>query len=128
MSDYAEHPLPPARREARDISHRVLGLGLLGVLLVLAMLTGLIFWMFPEALRDQSDIKPVPDFPAPRLQPSPPADLKTFLQQQIGWLNSAGWVDRKAGRVHIPITDAMRKIASRGIADWPRTAPTEIQR
>jgi hypothetical protein len=128
MSDYAEHPLPPARREAKDVSFRSLALAAAGVLLVLALLSGVSMWMFPGAMKDQADTRPVPDYPAPRLQPGPPADMKAFLRQQLQWLNSTGWVDREAGIAHIPISDAMRKVAAEGIPDWPKTPPTEVQR
>jgi hypothetical protein len=37
-------------------------------------------------------------------------------------LDSAGWVDRTKNVVHMPIDDAMRRIAERGIADWPGKA------
>jgi hypothetical protein len=128
MSDYAEHPLPPARREARDVSFRSLALAAGAVLLVLVFLCGVSWWIFPDALNDQADTRPIPNYPAPRLQPSPPLDMKAFLREQMQWLNSTGWADRNAGIAHIPIEDAMRKVASDGIADWPKAPPTEVQR
>ena len=54
--------------------------------------------------------------------------MQTFLQQQMQWLNSTGWVDRYAGIAHIPIGDAMRKVVADGIPDWPKAPPTEVQR
>src|SRR4051794_36662294 len=128
MSDYAGHPLPPARREVRDVSFRILALAAGGVLLVLVLL-GFVSWlMFPSSMNDQADTRPVPDYPAPRLQPSPPADMKAFLRMQLQWLNTTGWVDRETGIAHIPISDAMRRIATGGIPDWPKAPPTEVQR
>ncbi|MFL5279654.1 MAG: hypothetical protein ACJ8AW_01305 [Rhodopila sp.] len=128
MSDYAEHPLPPARRETQDVGFRILALSAGGVLLVIALLSAVSWWMFPEGMKDQADTRPVPGYPAPRLQPSPPADMQAFLRQQMQWLNSTGWVDRNAGIAHIPIGDAMRKVAADNIPDWPKAPPTEVQR
>jgi hypothetical protein len=128
MSDYTEHKLPPARRERLDLRFRTFAMAGSLVLLVLVLLAVAIRIFFPTSLQDQASIQPVPAFPAPSLQPSPPEDMRAFLQEQMAWLNSTGWVDQKAGIVHIPIADAMKKVADQGIPDWPKAAPTEVQR
>lgn len=69
---------------------------------------------------------PVPNFPAPALQSSPRADMAAFLQAELTRLNGTGWVDRAHGIVHIPIADAMRRVAEDGIAGWP--TPREARR
>ncbi len=58
---------------------------------------------------------PAVNFPAPRLQPDPPADLNKFREREEQILNSYGWVDQKAGTVHIPIERAIDMLANSGL-------------
>jgi hypothetical protein len=62
---------------------------------------------------------PLPVYPEPRLQPSPPSDLQQFYAEEMQTLNSTGWVDKSHGVVHIPISEAMRIVANEGPAGWP---------
>lgn len=129
MSDYADHPeLPPARHERRDVPPRVIVIGIGLFLLCVAVIVGLIPVMFPGARKDKPDVLPVPSFPYPRLQTNPREDMTVFYRTEMQRLNSAGWVDRAHGIVHMPISDAMRRIAQEGIPDWPRTPPAVPQR
>jgi len=128
MSDYREEPLPPARHERTDVSAHAVGLGLGAWLVVVVLLIGLCTWLFPQARRDERRILPVPGYPAPKLQAAPPVDLSIFLDEQRKQMNGVYWIDRKAGLVHMPIEDAMRRVAERGIPDWPDHPPTEVQR
>jgi hypothetical protein len=48
--------------------------------------------------------------------------LQRLRAREMQILNGSGWVDKERGVVHIPITQAMREVASEGIAGWP-TAP-----
>ena len=52
---------------------------------------------------------------APLLEVDERSQLRTFLLDQEKQLNSYGWVDEKAGVAHIPIDQAMRLIAERGL-------------
>jgi amino acid transporter len=129
MSDYAEHPeLPPARTEKTDVSPRAIIIGLVLVTVVAGLLALLCIWLFPTALKDSRARVGAAEFPAPRLQATPAPDMATFYAEEMQRLHGAGWVDRAQGIVHIPIEDAMRAIAARGIPDWPKTAPARITR
>jgi hypothetical protein len=59
-------------------------------------------------------VSPLPLPSPPRLQTNPPLDLAAKRQAEDAILNSYGWVDRRAGTVHIPIDRAMQVIAGRG--------------
>jgi hypothetical protein len=61
----------------------------------------------------------LPVYPSPRLQYDPPADMRAFLQGEMAHLNGTFWVDRAHGIAHIPIAEAMERIARQGIPDWP---------
>jgi hypothetical protein len=54
--------------------------------------------------------------PQPRLQTDPAADRITIEAQARARLQGYAWVDRPAGRVRIPIDEAMRLTAEHG---WP---------
>jgi hypothetical protein len=77
-------------------------------------------------MTDQYVARPLPNFAQPQLQASPRADMDRFRSQQLGALNGVYWLDRAHGVVHLPIADAMRKVAEEGIADWP--APKQARR
>jgi hypothetical protein len=50
--------------------------------------------------------------PPPRLQVEEHADMKQFRQAEESRLNTYGWVDAKAGTVHMPIAEAMRLLSN----------------
>ena len=52
--------------------------------------------------------------PGPRLQAAPLQDLEQLRAQEEKELTSYGWVDAKAGIVHIPIDEAIKIVAARG--------------
>lgn len=58
--------------------------------------------------------------PAPALQQNPRADMDQLRRRWRQRLHSFGWVDRRAGIVHIPIDLAMDRIAEEGLPGEPR--------
>lgn len=114
--------LPPARHEGTDVGFRaMLAAGIL-MLLALGGILELSAWLYPGSQTDKL-LTPATNatFPAPRLQPDVVADMTRFRAEQLQQLNGAYWLDRERNRVHMPITDAMRDVAARGIPDWPAT-------
>lgn len=66
------------------------------------------------------------EFPAPRLQVDPPADLAKLEREQKARLNETRWLDREVGTLAIPIDAAMAAIVQRGseaFAPLPALAP-----
>jgi hypothetical protein len=53
--------------------------------------------------------------PEPRLQTAPYADLERLVAEQREVLDTYGWVDQKAGVVHIRIDRAMELLVERGL-------------
>lgn len=53
--------------------------------------------------------------PEPRLLTNEPARLADVRAEESKRLHSYGWADQAAGVAHIPIEDAMKKIAERGL-------------
>lgn len=62
---------------------------------------------------------PAVTFPMPRLQPDPTADLNKFRVREDEILNTYGWVDQGAGRVRIPIEQAMELVSKTGLPAPP---------
>jgi hypothetical protein len=58
--------------------------------------------------------------PLPNLQTLPALDLSEFRAREDSVLHSYGWVDKQASVVRIPIEEAMRILAERGL---PQVAP-----
>lgn len=115
----AEKVIPDARREVSDVGERFIWSAFAFLLVSLVAIALLILWLFPGSIQDQTIRRPLPAYPAPRLQPSPRADMQKFYAEEMQHLNSTGWIDKTHGTLHIPIADAMRKIAEEGIKDWP---------
>src|SRR5262249_12181355 len=55
------------------------------------------------------------EYPAPRIQADPSAELARMKKDDLGHLNNYGWVDRKAGVAHIPIDRAIKILAQKGL-------------
>jgi len=114
-----EAELSTARHERRDVGFRPMLFAGIGMLVALLSILGLAAWLYPSSTANRTVSLPQAPFPVPQLQPSPPADLAVFRKRQLERLNSAYWIDRDARRVHLPIAQAMRDVAQRGIPDWP---------
>ena len=118
----AERTIPDARHEETDVSeHFVWGAAAL-LVACLALVVFVILWIYPHALLDRTIPSPLPVYPEPRLQTSPRADMQTFYAEEMRRLNSVGWVDKAHGVVHIPIAEAMSKVAQEGIPGWPASS------
>jgi hypothetical protein len=114
-----EKLLAPAQHETTDVGPAFIWIGVPLVLVSVVALALLVLWLFPEAMNDQSKRLTLPQFPNPQLQPSPRETMARFYAEEMRWLNGTGWIDKAKGTVHIPIGDAMHKIAEEGIPDWP---------
>jgi hypothetical protein len=118
----AEPALPSARYEPSDVTFRFLLCGA-GVVLGTILLCAVgVMWLYPTSVQDHRVASALPVYPAPRLQADPATDLQRFTARELSRLNGVGWVDKSRGIVHIPIAEAMRRVAAQGIADWPGTS------
>jgi hypothetical protein len=57
--------------------------------------------------------------PAPRLQARPEVELAELRAQEDAILGSYAWVEKDRGVVRIPIEEAMRIVAERGMPTFP---------
>jgi hypothetical protein len=115
-----EPVLPGARHEHADATSRSALIAFPAILVGLLVSVLLVWWIFPGTTVDRRLPSPVPQYPEPRLQSDPAADMQRFRQAELARLNSFGWDDQAKGIGHIPIEDAMRRVAASGIPDWPK--------
>ena len=66
-----------------------------------------------------------PPVPGTRLQISPQVALQAFAHDKAAVLHSYAWVDRRAGRVRIPIAQAIELVAQRGLPVLTSPLPVE---
>ncbi|MBN9076982.1 MAG: hypothetical protein BGN87_20635 [Rhizobiales bacterium 65-79] len=93
----------------------IVGGAVAGFLLFAVVLMGILLAVYLDVA-----VKPRPleNFPEPRLQSHPQADLKAFMEAQQKKLKQSGWIDREAGIAAIPVEQAMKIIAGRGAAAY----------
>ncbi len=60
----------------------------------------------------------------PRLVTSEPAVLAEFRAQESAFLTSYGWVEKDKGIARMPIDEAMKIVAERGLPKFPAPEPT----
>ena len=114
--------VPPAQRQDTDVTvGSMLALFAL-ILSVLLLMLGIAYWLYPQEVRDERFVLPAPDFPSPKLQPSPAVDMSVFHAEEMRRLNGTGWQDKAAGTAHVPIAQAMDLVAKEGIPGWPSSA------
>jgi hypothetical protein len=114
--------IPAARREVSDATGLFIALAFFGLLTLVGLTALLCWWIFPRAPHPALVPYPVPDYPPPQLQAAPHEDMVRFYREELARMNSFGWVDRDKGIVRVPIDQAMREVARRGIPDWPAQA------
>src|SRR5690348_17878732 len=116
MADVAQSTVRNAetKRERSDVPLWTLAL-LAGIVAgSVAIVIGLLLLIYPGASSGQPKALNTA-MPAPQLQPDPAGDMRAYRRAAHDELTSYGWVDKDKGIAHIPIDDAMRRIAERGI-------------
>jgi hypothetical protein len=120
-----EHgPEPEIHHEIRDVHVRPLawlgiGLAMLVVISILAM-KGLFVYLDRQQAREDVPLTPLmtqrpQQPPEPRLQTMPVPNRKWIVEQENQQLTTYGWVDQKTGVVRIPVDQAMKLLAERGL-------------
>jgi hypothetical protein len=79
----------------------------------------------PEDTRHIPPGYPQTAFPNPRLETDERGQLNGILTEEEDRLYTYGWVDEKAGTIHIPIDRAMDLLVQRGLPVRPQGATSE---
>ncbi len=90
-----------------------------GVLVLIVISCFALMIAYPNSLPDVSRVLHI-NPPGPRLQTDDAADLRRFRAEEERRLNGYYWVDKQNGVVHIPIGEAMQKLAHSGIDGFPK--------
>jgi hypothetical protein len=121
----AAHDESAAGHEKSDVNVRGV-LGFAAGLLVTAVLIQFMVWLLFVYFSGREAARVVPEYPLaageqtrvppePRLQTNPREDLRALRAREDAVLSSYGWVDRTAGVVRIPIDEAIKLTAQRGL-------------
>ena len=105
------------------------GLTILGVMFLTALVLVPMYRFLGR--RERAEQKPAatvlkPDAVAPsfpRLVASEPAALAEFRAQEDAFLAAWGWVEKDKGIARMPIDEAMKIVAERGLPTFPVPAP-----
>jgi hypothetical protein len=127
MTEQSEHSI--SEHESRDLSIRgiliffvALG-GMMAIMLVVVTITmTLASGRGPNLQIPPSNLSnaPIPTLPSePRLEAIPGQQLQKLRANDDKMLHTYGWVDQKAGIVHIPIERAMQMMLQRGLPTRP---------
>ena len=131
-------PHPELRYEQSDVrAGSIVGFAL-GLVVVVVLASVFLLGLFKLLARQERRHDPPPPPlaqetgrlpPAPRLQSTPLQDLEQLRAEEDRELASYGWVDRKAGIAHIPIDEAIKIVAARGLpravaSASPSTSPS----
>jgi len=114
---------PDGGHETRDVSARPILLAGISLAAALLATSAGAWWLLGrlqarEARRSAEPSPLVAEYgrtepPAPRLQIDPSADLRALRAEEDALLQRYAWVDRDAGRVRIPIEQAIDLLAAR---------------
>jgi hypothetical protein len=90
-----------------------------GIIALLVICCFVLVAAYPTALPDVDRARRIAP-PGPRLQTDAGANLQRFRAEERKRLETYYWIDRQKGVVHVPIDQAMKKLAGTGIAGFPQ--------
>jgi hypothetical protein len=120
MSDAAHHSTPNgAGHEHREADTRLIIETIIGLTISVVIVCVIVWGVFVLFQKTSPEPHPSPVALQPQLPPGPhveehPAEeLKSLHARENDLLNKYGWVDQKAGTVHIPIDKAMDDVVAK---------------
>lgn len=113
--------------EEDAISRKGIYIFLTGFVAAVLVCIVILVWMFDIFLAQAEEQQPPPNPlaaereppPKPHLQTSSASDLQKLRAAEETQLNSAGWISEREGIVHIPIEQAIKIVAEKGVPNWP---------
>jgi hypothetical protein len=110
---------PSVAFEPSDWALGPIALIYVGMLVLLVVSAFALIAAYPNSLADVArTVRIAP--PGPRLETDPQGDLRHFRAEEDKRLNTYYWINKSQGIVHIPIGQAMRKLATTGIPGFPK--------
>lgn len=128
----AEHAPPASLATDAELDTKAIVYVGVGTVVVTLVSMLLVWWLFqglrkmenaqdpkPSALPEAAE-RQVP--PSPRLEISPPENLKELREREATVLEAPAWIDQAQGKVRLPIDLALDVVARRGLGE---AAPAE---
>lgn len=115
----AEGQNPGVAFEPTDWALRPVALVYVGTLVLLVVSSLVLIAAYPNSLRDVGRAVRIAP-PGPRLQTDAEGDLRRFRAAEEKRLTTYYWINKSQGIVHIPIEEAMHKLATTGIPGFPK--------
>jgi len=113
--------------ERSDADPRLISALALGVGAFLLATPFLLNALYPDADHLGRIPDGLPQPPLPRLRLTPQADLDRLHAREERQLNRLDWVDNGRQIARIPIDEAMKLIAERGLAGWPTSSTSSAR-
>jgi hypothetical protein len=110
---------PTTAFEPSDWSLRPVAFIYLGIPVLLVISCFVLLVAYPNALPDVGRTLRITP-PGPRLQTDAEGDLQRFRAEEERRLNTYYWMDKQKGIVHIPIEQAMKKLAATSAPGFPK--------
>ena len=110
---------PETTYENSDWHVPAIGIVLAMLLVLVAVAVIALYFGFRTAASDVERSLTVA-MPQPALQTNPQQDLAQLRAREEQLLNTYYWVDRDKGIVHIPITEAMKRLVAQGVDGFPQ--------
>ena len=118
MSDRADQN-PETSYESSDWHVPAIAIVLAMLLVLVAIAMWALYFGFRTAASEVQRSLSVA-MPPPALQTDPQQDLAQLRAREEQLLNTYYWIDRDKGIVHIPIAEAMRRVAAKGVDGFPQ--------
>lgn len=112
----------PENFERSDADSRLISVLAIGVAVFLVVVPLIVAMLYRDATRLGRIPDGLPQPPAPRLQVNPATDLEHLRAQESERLDAFAWADHGRKYIRIPIEQAMKLLAEKGIASWPSPA------
>jgi hypothetical protein len=110
---------PGVAFEPTDWELRPIAVIYVGTLVLLIICAFVLIAAYPNSLRDVGRTVSIAP-PGPRLETDPQGDLQRFRAEEDKRLDTYYWINKSQGIVHIPIGQAMQKLAKTGIPGFPK--------
>ena len=117
MSNAAEHTHNGSGYEHREASVRLIVRTLIGLFITVAIVLGIVYGIlgfiekhYAAEARVSMTSGPPAFQPGPHVEDYPAEEVKALHAKEDAILSHYGWVDQKAGVVHIPIEKAMDEV------------------
>lgn len=114
-------PVRDTDYERADVGGKLVALLAAGFVAMVLVTLVVLRFVYPQAIGDQGGSGPRKPLAAePRLQADDTVDLAAMRRAEELRMTRYGWVDRSAGLARIPVDEAVRLTAERGLPGWSK--------